>query len=117
MNTFYLLLNVANENVVNTEQDILILFSILCMQKNFNEVYDCIIKERDVIDEKYIKDFLNPNSNIYNNLEYDDEKMKLTVGFMKEIYKIFDFNGNGEIEKDELENFKRVLGFSDVTSR
>lgn len=116
-NSFLLLTNIANEEVLKDNLNKKILFALLCMQSSYEEVYNYIASNRLDIDGEFFKELKNQKSNIFNELEMNEKEIEDFLKFSKEFYKLLDRDNNGNIDEDtEISDFRKVLNFSTVTS-
>ena len=115
-NSFYLLLCIADNDVIKTEDDILMLFSMLCMQSKYEELYNIILENKVDIDVEFINSLKNPESNLIQNLKLKEDEIEDIICFIQAVYSLIDKDDNQEINEDELVTFKKVLNFSGMTN-
>ena len=115
-NSFYLLLCIADNDVIKTEDDTLMLFSMLCMQSKYEKLYNIILENKADIDVDFINNLKNPESNIIQNLKLKEDEVEDIICFIQDIYSLIDKDDNQAINEDELVTFKKVLNFSGMTN-
>lgn len=94
-----------------------IMFSILCMQNRFENMYKYLVLNQDIIDDGLFDRLIDTNSEFYTNEEnLEDSEKSLFVDFFNEILALIDTNKNGEVDNEEIELFKKALEYSSITS-
>lgn len=115
-NSFYLLLCIANNDVIKTEDDILMLFSMLCMQSRYETLYNLVLENKSDIDVEFINALRNQESVILKSLKLKDDEYEDILCFMDDVYSLIDKDDNQNINDEELITFKKVLNFSGMTN-
>ena len=104
-----MLLSIADNDVIKTEDDILMLFSTLCMQSKYEKLYNIILENKADIDVEFVNNLKNPESNIIQNLKIKEDEVEDIICFIQDVYSLIDKNDNQEINEDELVTFKKYL--------
>ncbi len=121
-NTYFLLdiISKMNKSVENKESYQKLLFASLCMQAEFEELYNFIVSTSDTLDVDFFNSFsegLTSNSDIMKEIgiNNDDTIERINV-FMKKFIKVMQLDDDENISDEEIENLKEILSFSTVTS-
>lgn len=115
-NSFYLLTCIANNDVLATTDDTIILFAILCMQNKFEKLYNYILQNKEDIDVDFIKALKDSNSKIFYTLKLSDDEKESLMCFSQELYSLIDKNDDQIIGDEEIQSFRKVLNFSGMTN-
>ena len=116
-NSFLLLSNISDSEILEDSLNRQILFALLCMQSNYELIYNYIIEKRLDLDGEFFNELKNEKNDIFKKIEMNEKEISQFTRFMENFYNLLDKDGDGEINKeDEMEVFRKVLNFSTVTS-
>jgi len=116
-NSFLLLSNISDSEILEDSLNRQILFALLCMQSNYELIYNYIIEKRLDLDGEFFSELKNEKNDIFKKIEMNEKEISQFTRFMENFYNLLDKDGDGEINKeDEMEVFRKVLSFSTVTS-
>lgn len=116
-NSFLLLSNISDSEILEDSLNRQILFALLCMQSSYELMYNYIIEKRLDLDGEFFNDLKNEKNDIFKKIEMNEKEISQFTRFMENFYNLLDKDGDGEINKeDEMEVFRKVLNFSTVTS-
>lgn len=116
-NSFLLLSNISDSEILEDSLNRQILFAFLCMQSSYELIYNYIIEKRLDLDGEFFSELKNEKNDIFKKLEMNEKEISQFTRFMENFYNLLDKDGDGEINKeDEMEVFRKVLNFSTVTS-
>ena len=116
-NSFLLLSNISDSEILEDSLNRQILFALLCMQSSYELMYNYIIEKRLDLDGEFFNELKNEKNDIFKKIEMNEKEISLFTRFMENFYSLLDKDGDGEINKeDEMEVFRKVLNFSTVTS-
>lgn len=115
-NSFLLLSNVAGEDIMNDDSKQLLLFALLCMQSQFADVYDYLIKlEVGELNSDTLK-ALTDSDEVLKKFQMDEEELRCFINFYEYFYDIVNKDKDNIIDDTELEVLKNVLAFSSITN-
>ena len=119
----YLLLDIILQNTsFNKNRDIVrkLLFATICMQMEFDELYEYIVVNRNTLDGGMLVELTGDilsNDELKENLGIIDEgELTRISAFMKKFNDVLQLDDDEEISEEEIENLKEILSFSTVTS-
>ena len=116
-NSFLLLSNISDSEILEDSLNRQILFALLCMQSSHELMYNYIIEKRLDLDGEFFNELKNEKNDIFKKIEMNEKEISQFTRFMENFYNLLDKDGDGEINKeDEMEVFRKVLNFSTVTS-
>ena len=116
-NSFLLLSNISDSEILEDSLNRQILFALLCMQSSYELMYNYIIEKRLDLDGEFFNELKNEKNDIFKKIEMNEKEISQFTRFMENFYNLLDKDGDGEINKeDEMEVFRKVLNFSTVTS-
>lgn len=116
-NSFLLLSNISDSEILEDSLNRQILFALLCMQSSYELIYNYIIEKRLDLDGEFFSELKNEKNDIFKKIEMNEKEISQFTRFMENFYNLLDKDGDGEINKeDEMEVFRKVLNFSTVTS-
>lgn len=116
-NSFLLLSNISDSEILEDSLNRQILFALLCMQSSYELIYNYIIEKRLDLDGEFFSELKNEKNDIFKKIEMNEKEISQFARFMENFYNLLDKDGDGEINKeDEMEVFRKVLSFSTVTS-
>lgn len=116
-NSFLLLSNISDSEILEDSLNRQILFALLCMQSSYELMYNYIIEKRLDLDGEFFNELKNEKNDIFKKIEMNEKEISQFTRFMENFYSLLDKDGDGEINKeDEMEVFRKVLNFSTVTS-
>lgn len=116
-NSFLLLSNISDSEILEDSLNRQILFALLCMQSSYELIYNYIIERRLDLDGEFFSELKNEKNDIFKKIEMNEKEISQFTRFMENFYNLLDKDGDGEINKeDEMEVFRKVLNFSTVTS-
>lgn len=116
-NSFLLLSNISDSEILEDSLNRQILFALLCMQSSYELMYNYIIEKRLDLDGEFFNELKNEKNDIFKKIEMNEKEIPQFTRFMENFYNLLDKDGDGEINKeDEMEVFRKVLNFSTVTS-
>lgn len=126
INSYQLLVMVVSLNEgINITDCKLELFATLCLQELDAEVYNTIVRDREYLSNDKLKAFVNADKemleNYYPKLKIEDGEeggidLDKVSAFILEMIEIIDKNGDGELSKDEIQYFAKLLNYSSITS-
>lgn len=118
----YLLLDIMLRDKLQAQGDSetnLLLFAIICIQMEFDSLYQYILSSEDTLDEEFFREFegdILANENLREALKTENEAELLRMGgFMKSLNRILAV-GDGEGCEDKIRKLNDLLSFSTVTS-
>lgn len=116
-NSFLLLSNISDSEILEDSLNRQILFALLCMQSSYELIYNYIIEKHLDLDGEFFSELKNEKNDIFKKIEMNEKEISQFTRFMENFYNLLDKDGDGEINKeDEMEVFRKVLNFSTVTS-
>lgn len=116
-NSFLLLSNISDSEILEDSLNRQILFALLCMQSSYELMYNYIIEKRLDLDGEFFNELKNEKNDIFKKIEMNEKEISQFTRFIENFYNLLDKDGDGEINKeDEMEVFRKVLNFSTVTS-
>mgnify|MGYP000923468981 FL=1 len=116
-NSFLLLSNISDSEILEDSLNRQILFALLCMQSSYELMYNYIIEKRLDLEGEFFNELKNEKNDIFKKIEMNEKEISQFTRFMENFYNLLDKDGDGEINKeDEMEVFRKVLNFSTVTS-
>ena len=95
----------------------LMLFSLVCMQTGFHEIYDFIVQEKDSITPAFFSDLCDSRLDKWDLPEVNAEKKAEFGSFARALYAVIDTDKMGLISESECAAFTNVLALSRVTSK
>lgn len=124
-NTYQLLNIIMKSNCEANAQKLL--FATICMQMEFEKLYQYIASNCDTLNEDMLLNLANDNrgdvDNIYVNSELkeslrttDEAELSRIANFMNLFNKATQLDAEENISEDEINNLKVVLSFSNITS-
>lgn len=97
----------------------LLLFAIICMQTEFENLYRYIVSSRDVVDSELLTSLaeeITSNDEIISDIGIDDEaELSRISNFMSKFNLILQ-EDDSVISEDSIDRLKELLSFSTVTS-
>ncbi len=118
----YLLLDIMLRDKLQAQGDAqthLLLFAIICIQMEYEELYRYILSSEDTLDEEFFREF---EGDIFNNGDLkdalgteDEVKLARIANFMKYLNTLLEI-GKERVSEQRLEKLKSILSFSTVTS-
>ena len=97
-----------------------LLFAIICMQMEFDELYEYIVTNRNTLDGEMLTELTGDilsNDELKENLGVNDEsELSRISAFMKKFNTALQLDDDMDISEEEIENLKEILSFSTVTS-
>lgn len=121
-NTYLLLDIILQSTSFNKNRDIVrkLLFATICMQMEFDELYEYIVVNRNTLDGGMLVELTGDilsNDELKENLGITDEgELTRISAFMKKFNDVLQLDDDEEISEEEIENLKEILSFSTVTS-
>ena len=124
-NTYQLLNIILKSELANKFEEQKLLFAIICMQMEYDELYKYIVENRNELDNDMLVELstIDRSEDVDINNEWkekigidDDVVLFRMSSFVKKFNEAIDFNRNKEISKDEIEKLREMLSFSTVTS-
>ncbi len=123
-NTYRLLDFIAQESSysANDGKRRMILFAIICMQMEFDELYNFIVSSKDTLSNdlfRQLSDYalVNNDENLKEEIGiYDDDKIMRISLFMKKFIDAVQTDDDADISDEEIANLKGILHFSTITS-
>ena len=115
-NSFLLLSNIATDEVLRVDDNKLLLFAILCLQSRFEEIYNDIVRRRDVLDAEDILALKQEDNRLFKTLQMSDEEIEQFLVFAGDLCGLIDKDSQGGIDHKELSAFLNVLNFSTITA-
>ncbi len=123
-NTYMLLDIMSQESSYNANDNKrrIILFAIICMQMEFDELYNFIVSSKDTLSNDLFYQ-LAEYSLITNDDELkeeigicdDNEIMRISL-FMQKFINAIQIDDDANVSEEEIENLKNILYFSTITS-
>lgn len=123
-NTYMLLDIISQESAYSANDDKrrMILFAIICMQMEFDGLYNFIVSSKDTLSNDLLyqlSDYtlINNDENLKEEIGiYDDNEIMRISLFMKKFIDAIQIDDDVNISEDELDNLRNILHFSTVTS-
>lgn len=119
----YLLLDIILKNTysANAGNDgRKLLFAIICMQMEFDELYEYIVGNRATLDGDMLSELVGDilsNDELKENLGVSEETQLLRISaYMKKFISVLQLDDDMQISEEEIDNLKEILSFSTVTS-
>lgn len=123
-NTYRLLDFIAQETSysANDSKRRMILFATICMQMEFDELYNFIVSSKDTLSNDLfcqLSDYalINNDENLKEEIGiYDDNEIMRISLFMKKFIDAIQMDDDANISDEEIDNLKNILHFSTITS-
>ncbi|MCM1190149.1 MAG: P-loop NTPase fold protein [bacterium] len=116
-NSFLLLKKLADPEMYESKYRRLMLFSLLCMQTRFRDIYDYIVRVKDKVTPDFLLGLCSGQpEGMELSWPNDDEKTKF-CDFAKVFCDIINTDGIEHISESECSVFAEVLDFSSITSK
>ena len=121
-NTYLLLDIILKNSSANKNHNIgrKLLFAIICMQMEFDELYEYIVVNRNTLDGEMLVELTGDilsNDELKESLGITDEgEIARISAYMKKFNVVLQLDDDLEISEEEIENLKEILSFSTVTS-
>ena len=97
-----------------------LLFATICMQMEFDELYEYIVVNRNTLDGEMLVELTGDilsNDELKESLGITDEgEIARISAYMKKFNAVLQLDDDVEISEEEIENLKEILSFSTVTS-
>ena len=97
-----------------------LLFATICMQMEFDELYEYIVVNRAALDNDMLVELtkdISVNDELKESLGMTDEgELARISAYMKKFNSVLQLDDDAEISEEEIENLKEILSFSTVTS-
>lgn len=116
-NSFLLLKKLADEETYKDKDRRLMLFSLLCMQTKFHEIYDAIVRMKDKLTPDFLADLSGEQSEILNNSRLSDDEKAGFNHFARIFCSIINTDKDESISQSECMAFAEVLDISSITSK
>lgn len=123
-NTYMLLDIISQESSysANDSKRRMILFAIICMQMEFDELYNFIVSSKDTLSNDLfcqLSDYtlINNDENLKEEIGiYDDDEIMRISLFMKKFVDAIQIDDDENISDEEIDNLRNILHFSTITS-
>lgn len=123
-NTYMLLDIISQESSysANDSKRRMILFAIICMQMEFDELYNFIVSSKDTLSNDLfcqLSDYtlINNDENLKEKIGiYDDDEIMRISLFMKKFIDAIQIDDDENISDEEIDNLRNILHFSTITS-
>jgi len=121
-NTYLLLDIILKNSSANKNHNIgrKLLFAIICMQMEFDELYEYIVVNRNTLDGEMLAELTGDilsNDELKESLGITDEgEIARISAYMKKFNVVLQLDDDLEISEEEIEKLKEILSFSTVTS-
>ena len=123
-NTYMLLDIISQESSysANDSKRRMILFAIICMQMEFDELYNFIVSSKDTLSNDLfcqLSDYtlINNDENLKEEIGiYDDDEIMRISLFMKKFIDAIQIDDDENISDEEIDNLRNILHFSTITS-
>ena len=123
-NTYMLLDIISQESSysANDSKRRMILFAIICMQMEFDELYNFIVSSKDTLSNDLfcqLSDYtlINNDENLKEEIGiYDDDEIMRISLFMKKFINAIQIDDVANISEEEIDNLRNILYFSTITS-
>ncbi len=123
-NTYMLLDIISQESSysANDNKRRKILFAIICMQMEFDELYNFIVSSKDTLSNDLfcqLSDYalINNDENLKEEIGiYDDNEITRISLFMKKFIDAIQIDDDANISEEEIDNLRNILHFSTITS-
>jgi uridine kinase len=123
-NTYMLLDIMTQESSYNANDSKrrIILFAIICMQMEFDELYNFIVSSRDTLSGDLFCQLaeytlINNDENLKKEIGiYDDNEIMRISLFMKQFINVIQIDDDMDVSDAEIDNLKNILYFSTITS-
>ena len=115
--SFRLLRRLAGEEIYGNRNRRLMLFSLLCMQAEFPDVYDLIVGMRDRVTSAFLTGMCDERSEIWKELNLSGERKKKFCDFAEVFCEVINTDRTEGISEEECRAFTEVLEVSCITSK
>lgn len=121
-NTYLLLDIILQSTFSRKNRDNLrkLLFATICMQMEFDQLYEYIVVNRNTLDGEMLVELTGDilsNDELKESLGVTDEGEFARISvYMKKFNEVLQLDDDVEISEEEIENLKEILSFSTVTS-
>lgn len=121
----YMLLDIISQDSsysANDSKRRIILFAIICMQMEFDELYNFIVSSKDTLSNDLfcqLSDYtlINNDENLKEEIGiYDDDEIMRISLFMKKFVDAIQIDDDENISDEEIDNLRNILHFSTITS-
>ncbi len=121
----YMLLDIISQDSsysANDSKRRIILFAIICMQMEFDELYNFIVSSKDTLSNDLfcqLSDYtlINNDENLKEEIGiYDDDEIMRISLFMKKFVDAIQIDDDVNISDEEIDNLRNILHFSTITS-
>ena len=121
----YMLLDIISQDSsysANDSKRRIILFAIICMQMEFDELYNFIVSSKDTLSNDLfcqLSDYtlINNDENLKEEIGiYDDDEIMRISLFMKKFIDAIQIDDDENISDEEIDNLRNILHFSTITS-
>lgn len=116
-NSFLLLKKLSGGELYQSKDKRLMLFSLLCMQSKFHDVYDLIVRMKDKITPKFLSELCTSQSEVLVHSQLSDDEKAEFCGFAQVFCAIINTDRKEDISEQECREFGEVLDFSSITSK
>ena len=100
-NSFLLLSNISDSEILEDSLNRQILFALLCMQSSYELMYNYIIEKRLDLDGEFFNELKNEKNDIFKKIEMNEKEISQFTRFMENFYNLLDKDGDGEINKED----------------
>lgn len=115
-NSFLLLRNIATDEVLRVDDSKLLLFAILCLQSRFEEIYNDMVRRRDVLDSEDLLSLQQEDNPLFRTLQMTEEEIDRFLVFAGDFCTLIDRDRQNGIDQKEFSAFLNVLNFSTITA-
>lgn len=115
-NSYLLLSKIANNELLADGHRRTLLFALLCMQSQYEGVYNSLIRNRKTVNAEQIVVLGESNHPLFSELGMGKEEINAFINFANDFNEVIDADQTGSIDEAELMIFRQVLGFSAITA-
>lgn len=116
-NSFLLLKNMADEELYGNKDRRLMLFSLLCMQTQFHDIYDCLVRMKDKVTPDLLLELCGDRPEVLRDSRLTDDERAAFRDFARVFCDVINADREGGISEEECGVFAEVLDFSSITSK
>ncbi len=116
-NSFLLLKKLAEEELYESKERRLMLFSLLCMQTRFHDIYELIVRMKDKVTPEFLSGLCEERAEILAGYLCNDEEKEAFRKFATIFCNVINTDRQGGISEEECGVFGEVLEFSAITSK
>lgn len=116
-NSFLLLKKLAEEELYESKERRLMLFSLLCMQTRFHDIYELIVRMKDKVTPEFLSGLCEERAEVLAGYLFNDGEKEAFRKFATVFCNVINTDRQGGISEEECGVFGEVLEFSAITSK